>query len=296
MMIEGHTTFDIPVEKDITIHGIKSGNGPPLLLLHGFPQSHHMWHLITPQLSPSFTIIAIDLRGYGASSKPPASPSHASYSKSTMARDCAAVMATLGYETFFVISHDRGARVAHKLCVDFPDRVRKCILLDICPTLTMYEKMSSRFAKIYWNWFFLAQPTPFPEKAITGNAELFAERFFYGHAERFIKAEAMQVYKAQLRDMEVVTAACEDYRAAGTVDLEEARKDLEDGKKARCPIRVLWGGKGATGTNFDVLAEWRAVSEGEVSGEPVGTGHWIPEEVPDVVVKHALEFFGDETE
>jgi haloacetate dehalogenase len=165
-MFPGFTSFDLEVETNVTIHGVKAGTGPPLLLLHGFPQSHIMWHLTAPQLSTSHTVIAMDLRGYGASSKLPVSASHAAYAKSAMARDCVAVMSHFNFPTFSVLAHDRGARVAHKLAVDHPTCVVKVMLLDIAPTLAMYEQTSQGFATAYFHWFFLIQANPFPENAI----------------------------------------------------------------------------------------------------------------------------------
>ena len=177
-MFEGFQTFDIPVGPAVTIHGITAGTGHPLLLLHGFPQTHHTWHLLAPQLISHFTIIAIDIRGYGASTGPGASSTHAAYAKSVMALDCISVMKHLGHGKFSIISHDRGARVAHKLCVDHPDKVVKCMMLDIAPTLSMYERVNQEFATRYWHWFFLIQPHPFPETILMDNVEVLRERFF----------------------------------------------------------------------------------------------------------------------
>jgi haloacetate dehalogenase len=296
-MFEGFTQFDISVQTttEVTIHGIKAGDGPPLLLLHGFPQTHHIWHLVAPKLTSTFTVVCVDLRGYGQSSKPASSVSsnHAPYAKSSMAKDCVAVMSKLGFEQFSILAHDRGARVAHKLCVDLPERVRKVMLLDICPTLVMYEKTTQQFATFYWHWFFLIQPAPFPETLILGNLEQFKERFFgsgyVGMPE--YHPEAMKAYLSQLTDADSVHSMCEDYRAGATIDLKEAREDRRLGRKIKCPVRVLWGENGAIGKCFDTLAEWQAVSEGSVDGEAVDSGHYVAEEVPDVVLRHANEFF-----
>jgi haloacetate dehalogenase len=295
-MFEGFTEFNIPVQKNITIHGIRAGTGPPLLLLHGFPQTHHIWHKVAPQLSETFTVIAIDLRGYGSSSKPhsTAKENHRPYSKSVMAQDCISVMSSLGFPRFDICSHDRGARVAHKLSVDHPDSVGRVMFLDVCPTLAMFEKTDMLFARAYWHWFFLIQPAPFPEELILKNPEMFKGKFFgggYAGTGGFIEEEAMREYVKQYGDEECVHAMCEDYRAAATIDLEEARADREAGKKMQCPVRVLWGKKGVIQMKFDALGEWRDVSDGEVSGEAVDSGHYIPEEVPDVLLKHAEDFF-----
>ena len=211
-----------------------------------------------------------------------------------MAKDCVAVMSQLGFEQFAILSHDRGARVAHKLCVDFPERVRKLMLLDISPTLEMFEKTTQQFSTLYWHWFFLIQPEPFPETLILSNLEQFEGRFFgrSGYAGKLdYHPEAMKAYLAQLTDANAVHSMCEDYRAAATVDLEEAREDRRLGRKIKCPVRVLWGKNGAVGKCFDALTDWRAVSDGSVEGEAVDSGHYIAEEVPDVVLKHASEFF-----
>ncbi|KAF4627679.1 hypothetical protein G7Y89_g10474 [Cudoniella acicularis] len=294
-MFDSFKEFDIPVSPTITIHGIQSGSGPPLLLLHGFPQTHHIWHRIAPSLTSSYTIIALDLRGYGTSSKPPSSAkeNHKPYAKSTMAADCIAVMTTLGFPKFFLCGHDRGARVAHKLCVDFPDRVEKVMLLDIAPTLAMFEKTDMEFANKYFHWFFMLQAEPFPEEVMLRNKEQFALRFFgggYSGGGGFFDEQAMEKYMGLFEDRECVHGMCEDYRAAATVDLEEARKDREVGRKVKCPARVLAGGKGVV-AKMDFLGLWRDVCEGEVSGDVVESGHYIPEEVPDVLLKNIREFF-----
>lgn len=211
-----------------------------------------------------------------------------------MASDCVAVMSNLGFSKFDVISHDRGARVAHKLCVDHPKKVGKCMILDICPTLAMYEKTDMAFATAYWHWFFLVQPAPFPESLILAQPELFRERFFgggYAAQGGFMEEEVMREYVGQFRDEDAVHGMCEDYRAARTVDLVEARADRELGRKIRCPVRVLWGKRGVIESSFDALKEWRDVSDAEVSGESVDSGHYIAEEAPDVLLKHIKEFF-----
>jgi haloacetate dehalogenase len=298
-MFEGFEEFNITVTPDVTIHGIKSGSGPPLLLLHGFPQTHHIWHKITHPLTSSFTVIALDLRGYGRSSKPPSSTqqNHAPYSKSVMASDCIAVMSSLSFPKFSICSHDRGARVAHKLCVDYPETVQRVMFLDIAPTLSMFEKTDMHFAKAYYHWFSLIQPEPFPEELLLREKELFGQRFFGGayagkiEGKGFWNEEALGEYMKLFGDREGVHAMCEDYRAAATIDLEEARKDREVGRKIKCPVRVLVGEKGVVANKFDYLREWSDVSEGEVTGEAVDAGHYIAEEIPDVLLKHIREFF-----
>jgi haloacetate dehalogenase len=301
-MFPGFETFDVQISNGINIHGVRSPTtGPPLLLLHGFPQTHHIWHLIAPQLTPLFTVIALDLPGYGASSKIPSSAleSHKPYSKSVLASNCVEAVDALGFKDrrFGVVGHDRGGRVAHKMCVDFPERVERCMVLDIAPTLAMFEQTSQGFATDYWHWFFLIQPAPFPETLILSNPSVFQARFFGSTASAtlsapFIHEEAMQFYSKQFNDADGVHAMCEDYRAAATIDLVEAKEDLESGRKVKCELRVLWGSKGVVEKRFDALREWRAVCEGVVSGEAVESGHYVPEEVPEVVTRHVKEFWG----
>ncbi|KAK8084743.1 hypothetical protein PG997_006014 [Apiospora hydei] len=296
-------TITTQTEPRVDIFGLKSGDAsssqkPPLLLLHGFPQTHHIWHRVAPQLTEAYTVILIDLRGYGQSSKP---DGVASYAKSAMARDCAAVMTQLGYhddETpFFVCAHDRGARVAHKLCVDYHTRVRAAILLDICPTLAMYEATSFEFARAYFHWFLLIQPAPLPETMLLANPRKVAEAFMGGRPGgaglRIFAPECWERYVAGLGDEATVHAMCDDYRAAATVDLDEARADIKEGRLIKCPLKVLWGQHGVIEKCFDAVKEWKQVSSKDVAveGHSVDSGHYIPEQVPDVVVSEIKQFF-----
>ncbi len=291
-MFEEFKPFDIAVQPVLNIHGIRGGSGPPLLLLHGFPQSHHIWHLIAPKLTNDFTVIAIDLRGYGASSKPIGDEHHKLYAKSAMAKDCIDVMADLGFDQFYVGAHDRGARVAHKLCVDYPQAVRKVILVDICPTLAMYNKTDQEFATAYFHWFLLIQAAPFPETIITHSPMAFAERFFGRAGMGVFDHECLAYYISMLANPEAVHGMCEDYRAGASIDMEEARKDIEANRLVKCPVRVLWGKKGVIEKSYDAISEWKEVhASGEVDGRSVDCGHYIPEEAPDVVVKHIKDFF-----
>lgn len=297
------TPFTIQTQSSppVFIHGVHSGSSssslPPLLLLHGYPQSHAIWHLIAPQLASRFSLVLMDLRGYGASSKP--ANNTILYAKSHMAADCIAVMDSLGFanQPFYVCAHDRGARVAHKLLVDHPARVLKAILLDICPTLAMYETPSQDFAKAYYHWYFLIQAAPLPETLINGAPRQFAELFLSGGQPEKLAAafhpDALAEYVKCMEDPDYVHGTCQDYRASATHDLDEAKGDLETGKLIRSPIRVLLGKRGIITRLFDAKKEWTSVTaEGvPVEVELVDAGHYIPEEAPDVVVSNILDFF-----
>ncbi|KAF3771082.1 alpha/beta-hydrolase [Cryphonectria parasitica EP155] len=294
---------------EVTIRGLRSTNSasssssssqlPPLLLLHGFPQTLHIWHRIAPRLTDTFTVVLLDLRGYGTSSKPGGDVSQ--YAKSVMARDCVTVMETLGYKSFYLCGHDRGGRVGHKLCVDHPDRVRRAMFLDICPTLAMYEATDLTFATAYFHWFLLIQPAPLPETMLLSNPRRLAELFMGGRqlgGTGIFEPECFDKYVAGMSDPDCVHAMCEDYRAAATLDLDEQRADLEGSRRIRCPLRVLWGKAGVVEKRFDALREWRkVVEEGvKVDGYAVDSGHYIPEHAPDDVLAAIQEFFVAEEE
>jgi pimeloyl-ACP methyl ester carboxylesterase len=293
-MFEGFTSFDITTQSDpaVSIHGIQGGSGPALLLLHGFPQTHHIWHRVAPQLAKEFTVVALDIRGYGASSKP--SGVH-QYSKTFMARDCATVMEQLGFPSYFVCAHDRGARVAHKMLVNYPEQVRKAIFLDICPTLAMYSQTNFEFAKTYYHWFFLIQKSPMPETLIGYNPRKWAEMYMGGRHAGLgaFNRHAFDEYVKVLEQPEAVHAMCEDYRAGASVDMEEAQEDLKYRRLIRCSLRVLWGKHGVIEKCFDAVKDWKDVAAlgVEVDGGNVECGHYIPEEAPDVVVENIRSFF-----
>lgn len=295
----GFQNFDISVERDIVIHGVRSGTGPPLLLLHGFPQTHLIWHKVARHLVARFTLIIIDIRGYGASSKPAipydSNPQdHGLYAKSAMARDCATLMTKLGFQAFFLCGHDRGGRIAHKLCVDYPERVSKCMVLDICPTKAMYESTNMRFAYAYWHWFFLTQPAPFPEKLMLASPDEMSAKCLKERATDLFVEEALVEYKKQFRDWDTVHAMCEDYRASMHEDIAESEKDIKEGKRIRCPLMVLWGKQGIIETSFDARKLWTDVCEVGLLDENSSTldcGHYIPEEAPEQLTKYMNGFF-----
>ncbi len=268
-----------------TINLIRGGDGPPLLLLHGYPQTHIEWRKIAPALAKDFTVVMPDLRGYGDSSKPDGGEGHINYSKRTMALDEVEVMAALGFDKFAFVGHDRGARVGHRLALDHPDRVTRMALLDICPTLNMYETVNRQLATYYFHWFFLIQPEPFPETLIGNSVEVVLKQFM--GAVEGIKPQAFAEYLRCFRAPATIHATCEDYRAAATVDLEHDRADL--GAKVTCPLLVLWGARGVIGALYDPLAVWRERAS-DVSGKALPGGHWLPEEVPDETLAELRTF------
>jgi haloacetate dehalogenase len=275
----------------IEIACLVGGNGPPLLLLHGFPQTKAIWEIVAPELAKNFTVIAPDLRGYGQSSKPHGKEDHSSYSKRSVASDQHALMQALGYPQFFLLGHDRGGRVSHRLAMDFPESVLRLMVLDISPTLTMYDNTTMEFAKGYWHWFFLIQPEPIPETLIAANPEFWIKQHMGRHAGTGIfTPERWAEYLAGVSDPKTMHAMCEDYRAAATIDLDHDRADRAAGKKLTMPLRVLWGEHGLVNQCFKPIDDWKAVAN-EVSGQTVPCGHYIPEECPKELIAEAKAFF-----
>jgi len=271
------------------------GSGPPLLLLHGNPQTHAMWHAVAPELAENYSVICPDLRGYGQTFKPDATPDHAAYAKKEMARDMAQIMNQFGHDAFFVGGHDRGARVAHRLALDFPDRVRKLALLDIIPTLEHFERADADFAMGYYHWFWFAQPHPFPESIINAAPQA----WFGAHTSRepkndgFFHPEALSDYLEAVQNPDMIRGMCEDYRAAATIDLEHDRQSRETGQKICCDLLVLWGAKGKIGKWYQPLDIWCEYCEHKVSGGPVNSGHYIAEEAPAEVIGNFQGFFDE---
>ncbi len=276
----------------VTIHLRHGGSGPPLLLLHGFPQTHLIWHKLADALAERFTLVMPDLRGYGDSSKPAGSPDHANYSKRVMAQDMLEVMRALGFDRFAVCGHDRGGRVAHRLALDHPDAVDRLMVLDITPTRTMYEKTDKEFATLYYHWFFLIQPAPLPETLIGNSAQFLLHTTLGGwgsNGESFIDPVALAEYERCFCQPDTIHAMCEDYRAAAGIDLEHDRD--HDDRKIVCPLRVLWGEHGVVGRLFQPLDDWQEKCALPVSGRALACGHFIPEQAPDALLAEMLEFF-----
>ena len=260
---------------------------PPLLLLHGFPQTHAIWHKIAARLSQRHRVVCPDLRGYGDSAKPAGDADHANYSKRTMAADMAALMRMLGHERFDVVGHDRGGRVAHRLALDHPERVTKLCVIDISPTLTMYDKTDFAFAQAYFHWFFLTQPAPLPETMLAADAPRFLRMFLGGWGGGGLAAyapEALAEYQRCWATPEGLHASCEDYRASAGIDLAHDRASDAAGEQVRCPMLVVWGERGVVAKMFDPIADWTAKCAASVTGGPVPAGHFIPEEVPELLL------------
>ena len=290
-MLDSFTPFDLS-RGPVRLHGRIGGRGAPLLLLHGHPQTHAIWHRVAPQLADHFTLVMMDLRGYGDSGRPAGGPDHAAYSKREMALDALAVMQQHGFERFGVLAHDRGARVAHRLAADHPDAVDRLLLLDIAPTLAMYRDTSEAFARAYWHWFFLIQPPPLPEALIEGDPARYIRSVMGSrHAGLAPFApEALLEYERCAAIHGTAHAICEDYRASASIDLAHDRADVAAGRLLTQPLQVLWGEHGAVGRCFDVLALWRERAS-QVSGNTLPCGHYLPEEAPQQVAQAALHFF-----
>ena len=284
----------VEIDPLVTINGIVGGEGPPLLLLHGHPQTQAIWHKVAPQLAERFTVVACDLRGYGDSSKPQGEPDHANYSKRTMALDALAVMRSLGFETFKVLAHDRGARVAHRLALDHPQAVERMALLDIAPTLAMYEQTSEAFARAYWHWFFLIQPAPMPERLIEADPAAYVRDVMGKRSAGLAPFDprALREYQRCLALPGAAHGICEDYRAAATIDLEHDRFDRSAGRKLTMPLLALWGEQGVVGRCFEPLEEWKRVAD-DVRGGALPCGHYIAEEAPELLLGRVLPFLGE---
>jgi haloacetate dehalogenase len=267
------------------------GTGPPLLLLHGHPETHAIWHRVAPKLAEHFTLVLPDLRGYGDSSKPAGQQDHSNYSKRVMANDMLVLMRSLGFQRFDVLAHDRGARVAHRLAMDQPAAVGRLAMLDIAPTLAMYEQTNEAFARAYWHWFFLIQPAPLPERLIEAEPAAYITDLMGGRSAGLspFDPRALAEYQRCAALPGAAHGFCEDYRAAAGIDLDHDRADRDAGHRLAMPVLVLWGRDGVIEKCFEPLAEWRRVAV-DVRGEPIPCGHYIPEEAPAELLAAALPF------
>lgn len=294
---EGFETqrFEVP---GASIHARFGGkaDGPPLLLLHGFPQSHVLWHRVAQRLANDYFLVMPDLRGYGDSSKAPGLDDHSNYSKRAMAADMVAVMDALGIGRFYLCGHDRGGRVAHRLAVDHPTRVKKLCVIDIAPTLDMYNATDMAFARAYYHWFHLIQPRPVPETMIGGAPQAYLHTKlggWGGSGTTFIEPQAMAEYERCFCNPEAIHSACEDYRASAGIDLDHDRASRAKGDKIACDTLVLWGERGVVHRLFKPLQLWQAQCAGHVSGQAVPAGHFIPEELPQETAEALRGFFAD---
>jgi haloacetate dehalogenase len=290
-MFEGFTRHCIETSQSTTINLVAAGTGEGLLLLHGCPETLVMWHKIAPALADDFAVVASDLRGYGDSSKPRGPSDHATYSFRAMARDQVEVMKALGHDRFLVVGHDRGARVVHRMALDHSEAVRKAAVLDILPTLTLYEETDAQFASAYWEWFFFTQGYDFPETLIGAAPEKFLRYELGPLVDRgVIGQEAWNEYLRCIGKPAAIHAMCEDYRAGASIDLEHDRSDLD--RQVTCPLLVLWGGENPIWQRFDMLDTWsqRAVN---VTGEALPCGHYLAEEAPDATYARLHAFFSE---
>jgi haloacetate dehalogenase len=272
------------------VQALVGGDGPPLLLVHGFPQTHLMWHAVAPRLAERFTVVVVDLPGYGGSLRPPVSEDHSSHSKRALAADLVAAMAALGHAEFLVVGHDRGARVSYRMALDHPAQVTQLAVLDIVPTGEIWLRADATFALGYWHWPFLAQPAPLPEQLILGNPDAFwiaAERMGMKPNDPRFPHETLDAYRAHLTDPGAVEAMCEDYRAGASIDRVH---DAEGGRIA-CPVLALWGADGALPRFYpDPLELWRELAPGVTGRAIADAGHFLAEDQPEAVLRELLEF------
>jgi haloacetate dehalogenase len=285
-------SFDLPVDMDLHIRGVRAGKGPAVLLLHGHPQSHATWYDVAPRLvDAGYCVVATDLRGYGDSSRPPGGENHVNYSKRSMARDQVEVMRALGHERFSVIGHDRGGRVAHRMALDYPASLQRVALLDIAPTATMYARADREFATRYFWWFFLIQPAPLPERLIGTDPEYFLRAHISSQSRTpGVPSESLiQEYLRCYRLPGTIHAICEDYRAAAGIDLEHDAADAD--RRVEMPLLALWGARGVVGQLYDVLQTWREKAV-NVQGRALDCGHALQEEAPEQTAAELLQFLG----
>lgn len=292
-MFESFTSHTISTGNGIEIAAWVAGSGPPVLLLHGYPQTHMCWHRIAPALARRFTVVATDLRGYGQSSKPQGGGTHESYSKRAMASDQVAVMRQLGFERFRVAGHDRGGRVAHRMALDHAQAIERLAVLDIAPTSTMYAATNRSFAEAYYHWFFLIQPYDLPERMIGADPGYYLRKTLsaWCKTDGAFSEAVLAHYEEAFCRPGAIHAMCEDYRAAASIDLEHDRADETAGRRISVPLLALWGERGTVARHFDVPATWREASDSPVSGKGLDCGHFLPEERPQETLAALLAFF-----
>jgi haloacetate dehalogenase len=287
-MFEGFERVRVETE-EATIEGVRGGEGPPVLLLHGYPQTYAMWHLVAPLLAASLTVVATDLRGYGDSSKPEGGEDHAGYSKRAMALDQVEVMRELGFDSFAVVGHDRGGRVAHRIALDHPERVTKLAVLDIVPTYHVFATADKNLATAYYHWFFLIQPYDLPEHLIGADPDYYLGKKLggWGPGVKVFAPEAYAEYQRCFRDPATIHASCEDYRAAATIDLTHDEADRD--RKVEHPLLALWGENGVVERLYDPLDVWRRYAS-DVRGRSLPTGHFLAEEKPEETAEELISF------
>ncbi len=294
-LFPGFEDRTVEIEAGVSIAAVVGGTGAPLLLLHGHPQTHAIWHRVAPTLAERYTVVAADLRGYGDSSKPAGAEDHANYSKRVMARDQLALMRSLGFERFAVLAHDRGARVALRLAADHPEAVQRLVTLDIAPTLAMYEQTTESFARAYWHWFFLIQPAPLPERLIEADPAAYLRDVMgkRGAGLAPFDPRAMAEYQRCLALPGAAHGLCEDYRAAAGIDLQHDRADRDAARLIRPPLLALWGEEGVVHRCFRPLDEMRKVAR-DVVGGALPCGHYIAEEAPEALLERVLPFLSQD--
>lgn len=294
-MMDDFEGLDIETE-ETRIFVRRSGSGPPILLLHGFPETHLMWRHVAPLLARTFTVVCADLRGYGRSACPPSTPDHAPYAKRAMARDMVTVMERLGFPRFGLAGHDRGGRVAYRMALDHPKRIERVAVLDVLPTETVWSQADATFALAYWPWTFLAQPAPLPERALAAAVEAVVDNalHMWGTSSSVFPAEVRAAYVQALRDPHHIHAICEEYRAAATLDRQHDADDQSAGRRITRPLLALWSAQGPLDTWYAAaggpLALWRAWGE-DVQGQPVEGGHFFPEEAVQQTFDALRRFF-----
>ena len=289
-MFEGFEEFDLPTS-GTRIHGRRGGSGPPVLLLHGIPETHLMWHRVAPRLAERYTVVATDLRGYGDSGTPPSSPDHEPYSMRAIARDQLEVMRSLGFDQFRVVGHDRGARCAYRLALDEPDAVLQLAVMDVVPVGDAYNRADRKFTLAYWVWSFLASPHPVPEQFIAASPGTLPSYMLdsWPAVKDAFPEEVRREYLAKFRDPDTVHAICEEFRASGTLDYQNDETDRGK-RRITCPVLFLWGEHGSVAQLYDdPLAIWQEWAD-EVRGGPVPVGHFIPEEAPEETARQLLDF------